>query len=181
MNKIDDMSNSEPNEEINSPEKIIPETRAAEILHQSNSKKMQSVLQELKIMATQKSSRGGFDISKFDKEQVDKLLDTVSENEKNAFQFHIKRIDAIKEIELERIKTSSINKRTVKFVAIGGIIFVLPIITMLILFFKETFFIPWLTFLTGILGGFGVSKMTTGLFNNQDKNPLLEETEEEDK
>ncbi len=180
MSELEQTNNDEI-EKPQSPEDGEKEIPAMEVLSSNNSRKMQSVLQELQIMATQKSSRGGFDISKFDKEQVDKLLDTVSENEKNAFQFHTKRLDAIKEIELERIKASSINKRTVKFVAIGAIIFVLPIITILILFFKDAFFIPWLTFLTGILGGFGISKMTTGLFKSQDKNPLLEEAEDEEK
>lgn len=174
-------TNKEEVENLQSQEAIGKEIPTAEVLGSHNSKKMQSVLQELQIMATQKSSRGGLDISKFDKEQVDKLLETVSENERNAFQFHTKKLDAIKEIELERIKASSINKRTVKFVAIRTIIFVLPIITILILFFKDNFFIPWLTFLTGILGGFGISKVTSSLFKNQEKNPLLEEVEEEEK
>lgn len=50
-------------------------------------KKVEAVLQELEIMAMQKGSRNSIDISKLDKQQVDKLLDTLSENEKNAFAF----------------------------------------------------------------------------------------------
>ncbi len=143
------------------------------------STKMQSVLQELQIMATQKGGNRGFDISNFDKEQIDKLLETVSENEKNAYQFHTKRIDAIKEIELEKIKASSINKVTIKYLLIGSILVVIPGITLLILFFKDTYFIPWLTFLTGMLGGIGISKTASGLFKKENNNPLLEEMEEE--
>lgn len=143
-------------------------------------KKMQSVLQELQIMATQRSSRNNLDISKFDKEQVDKLLETVSDNEKNAFQFHTKKIDAIKEIELAKINASTISQKTLKFVAIGAIVFILPTLTILIMFFKDAFFIPWLTFLTGILGGFGVSKATSGIFEKNQKNPLIEDSGEEE-
>lgn len=76
--------------------------------------KVQAVLQELEIMAMQKGSRNSLDISKLDKEQIDKLLESISENEKNAFAFHTKRIDAIKEIELKRIDASVINQKNIQ-------------------------------------------------------------------
>lgn len=137
--------------------------------------KVQAMFQELEIMAMQKGDRTSFDLSKLDKEQIDKVLDTMAENEKNAFAFHAKRLDAIKEIELRKIDASVINQKTLKFVLIGVLIFVLPAITLLILFYKDTFFIPWLTFLTGTLGGFGLSKITSSIFMTQDtKNPIKE-------
>jgi hypothetical protein len=140
--------------------------------------KVQAMFQELEIMAMQKGSRNSLDLSKLDKNQIDKVLDTMAENEKNAFAFHSKRLDAIKEIELRKIDASVINQKTLKFVLIGVLIFILPLITLLILFFKETFFIPWLTFLTGIVGGFGLSKITSSLFKTQDsKNPIKEDEE----
>lgn len=166
------MSNDSENIEQNSdkPEIIPP---------QLPKKKIQSVLQELEIMAMQKGNRNSLDISKLDKEQIDKLLDTLSENEKNAFAFHTKRIDAIKEIELKRISASVINQQTVKVVLIGGFLVIIPAVTLLILFFKETYFIPWLTFLTGIFGGFGLSKATSHIFKQQEaKNPIDDENEE---
>jgi len=137
--------------------------------------KVQAMFQELEIMAMQKGGRNSLDFSKLDKEQIDKVLDTMAENEKNAFAFHSKRLDAIKEIELRKIDASVINQKTLKYVLVGILIFVLPAITLLILFFKDTFFIPWLTFLTGILGGFGLSKITSSIFKTQDsKNPIKE-------
>lgn len=140
--------------------------------------KVQAMFQELEIMAMQKGGRNSLDLSILDKEQIDKVLDTMAENEKNAFAFHSKRLDAIKEIELRKIDASVINQKTLKFVLIGVLIFVLPAITLLILFFKDTFFIPWLTFLTGILGGFGLSKITSSIFKTQDsKNPIKEDEE----
>ena len=165
------MSNNPENTEQNSdkPEIIQP---------QLPKNKVQSVLQELEIMAMQKGSRNSLDISKLDKGQIDKLLDTLSENEKNAFAFHAKRIDAIKEIELKRIDASVINQKTIKVVLIGGLLIVVPAITLLILFYKETYFIPWLTFLTGILGGFGLSKVTSNIFRQpESKNPIKDEDE----
>lgn len=119
-------------------------------------------------------------MSKLDKEQIDKVLDTMAKNEQNAFSFHTKRLDAIKEIELRKIDASIVNQKTLKFVLIGILIFVLPAITLLILFFKESFFIPWLTFLTGTFGGFGLSQITGSLFKTQDdKNPIKEDDEGE--
>lgn len=138
--------------------------------------KVQAMFQELEIMAMQKGVRSTFDLSKLDKQQLDKVLDTMAENEKNAFSYHSKKLDAIKEIELRRIDASVINQKTVKIVLIGVLIFVLPVITLLILFFKDTFFIPWLTFLTGMLGGFGLSKVSGSLFKPEElKNPIKED------
>ena len=142
--------------------------------------KVQAFLQELEIMAMQKGSRNSLDISKLDKGQIDKLLESISENEKNAFAFHTKRIDAIKEIELKRIDASVINQKTFKIVLIGSVLIIIPTITILILFFKETYFIPWLTFLTGILGGFGLSKVTSNILKpKEEKNPIQEDDEKD--
>lgn len=142
--------------------------------------KVQAVLQELEIMAMQKGSRSSLDISKLDKGQIDKLLESISENEKNAFEFHIKRIEAIKEIELKRIDASVINQKTFKVILIGGLLVIIPGISILIFFFKETYFIPWLTFLTGIIGGFGLSKVTSTIFKpKEQKNPIQDDDEKD--
>ena len=69
----------------------------------------------------------------------------------------------------------SIKKRF-KIVLVGVLIFVVPVITLLILFFKDNYFIPWLTFLTGMLGGFGLSKVSGTLFKEPEmKNPIEKE------
>ncbi|MDP3150002.1 MAG: hypothetical protein Q8N83_12835 [Ignavibacteria bacterium] len=166
MNNIENVENSD-----KSPEK------SDIVSPQIPKNKVQAMFQELEIMAMQKGSHNTLDIGKFDKEQIDKLLDTLAENEKNAFAFHTKRIDAIKEIELKKIDASVINQKTLKIILVGGLLIIIPALTMLILFFKETYFIPWLTFLTGILGGFGLSKIASSVFRKQDiKNPIKEET-----
>jgi hypothetical protein len=164
MSNIDNLGNSEDKSE------------KSDIVHSHLPKnKVQAMFQELEIMALQKGSRNSLDLSKLDKEQIDKVLDTMAENEKNAFAFHTKRLDAIKEIELRKIDASVINQKTLKFVLIGVLIFVLPAITLFILFFKDTFFVPWLTFMTGILGGFGLSKIASSVFKPQEiKNPIKE-------
>ncbi|WP_044171660.1 hypothetical protein [Flectobacillus major] len=136
---------------------------------------VKAMFQELEIMATQKGSKSTFDLSKLDKDQVDKVLNMMAESEKNAFTFSSERLEAIKEIELKKIDASVINQKTFRYVLLGVLV-VLPIITILILFFKETFFIPWLTFLTGIAGGFGLSKVTKDVLKPQStKNPIEED------
>lgn len=139
-------------------------------------RQMHSMIQELEIMAMQKGGQSSIDFNKLDSSQIDKVLETMADNEKNAFAFHTKRIDAMKEIELRKIDASVIHQKTLKIVLIGVIVVILPVITLSILFLKENFFIPWLTFLTGILGGFGLSKAATSLFKPIDtKNPIKED------
>ncbi len=161
----------------NSKENSKEDTEKVEALQpQVPKNKVQNMFQELEIMAMQKGNRNSLDLSKLDKEQIDKVLETMSENEKNSFAFHTKRLDAIKEIELRKIEASVINQKTFKVVLIGAILIILPALTVAILFFKETYFIPWLTFLTGILGGFGLSKVTSGILNpSETKNPIKED------
>lgn len=139
-------------------------------------RQMHSMIQELEIMAMLKGGQSSIDFNKLDSSQIDKVLETMADNEKNAFAFHTKRIDAMKEIELRKIDASVIHQKTLKIVLIGVIVVILPVITLSILFLKENFFIPWLTFLTGILGGFGLSKAATSLFKPIDtKNPIKED------
>lgn len=142
-------------------------------------RKAQSIFQELEVLSMQKGLKDNIDLSKFSPKQIDKLLETLSENEKNAFNFHSKRIDAIKEIELSKISASTVNQKTLR-IAIIGLLLALPLITLLILFYKENFFIPWLTFLTGLLGGIGLSKILPAAFRSREKpNPILEDEKRE--
>lgn len=167
MNNIEKSENNEDN--IEKTDLIQP---------QIPKNKVQAMFQELEIMAMQKGGRNSLDISKLNKEQVDKLLETIAQNEKNAFAFHTKRIDSIREIELRKIDASVINQKTLKVLLIGASLVIFPLITLLILFYKETFFIPWLTFLTGTLGGFGLGKVTNGIFDLKNiKNPIKEDQE----
>lgn len=163
MNNIEKSENADSN---------VEKSELAEA-HQQPKKKMQAMFQELEIMAMQKSGKNSIDLSKLDKTQIDKVLNTMAENESNAFIFHSKRLDAIKEIELKKIDASVISQNTFKIVLIGSTLVIIPLLTFAILFFKENYFIPWLTFITGVLGGFGVSKATNMFFKPQDsKNPI---------
>ncbi len=137
--------------------------------------KVQHILQELELFALQKGGRSSFDISKFSSVQIDKLLEILKTNEDNAFKFHIKRLETVEKIQIKKIDSTTINQKTIR-IGIIGIIITIPLITLLILFFKENFFIPWLTFLTGVGSGLGLSKISKYIVKEpQLSNPIPED------
>lgn len=134
--------------------------------------KINHILQELEVMSLHKGSSGNIDLTVFDKEQKDKLLDLMGKNEDNAIKYHTERISAVKEIELARIAGSNTNNKTLRYLLIAGLILVVTL-TILILFFKDEYFIPWLTFLTGFVGGVGVPRLFASLRqSNKSRNPI---------
>ncbi|PIQ22890.1 MAG: hypothetical protein COW65_00480 [Cytophagales bacterium CG18_big_fil_WC_8_21_14_2_50_42_9] len=139
--------------------------------------KVQTLFQELEIMAMQKGSKNALDFNKLNPEQINQVLATLKENENNAFAYHTKRLDAIKEIEIKKIDASVINQKTYRYSVIGLLIAGFVII-VLILIFKENFFIPWLTFLTGILGGFGLGRSSIGKIKEENKNPIKDDDDD---
>jgi hypothetical protein len=124
--------------------------------------KIEHILQDLEILSLQKGSKG-VDLSDFSENQKDKLLDIIAKNEDNAFKFHTKRLETFEKIAVSKINSTTINQKTLRIILLI-IAFIFLIITILILFFKENFFIPWLTFLTGIGSGIGLSKIGKILF-----------------
>ncbi|RED93167.1 hypothetical protein [Marinoscillum furvescens] len=140
--------------------------------------KVNQILQELEIMSLHKGSRGNIDLSEFDKDQKDKLLDLMAKNEDNAIKFHTERTNAIKEIELARIASSGTNNKTLRYVLVGSLFLVVGL-TVLILLFKENYFIPWLTFLTGFVGGTGAPRAINSLRkSDKSENPIQSESGE---
>ena len=75
--------------------------------------KMQGIFQELEVMALQKG-RSGLDLSKLSEGQIDKIIDVLRRNEDNAFTYHSKRLDAIKDIELAKINAATTNQKTLR-------------------------------------------------------------------
>lgn len=139
--------------------------------------KVRQILQELEMMSLQKGMGSSIDIASFDKEQKDKLLDLMGKNEDNTIKFHTDRISAFKEIELAKISSSNTNNTTFRYVLILGLVLSV-VMTLSILFFKDDFFIPWLTFLTGFVGGVGVPKVLSSLKDSEkSENPIKYEEE----
>lgn len=119
--------------------------------------KVSHILQDLEILALQQKSSKGFDLTQLNPEQFDKFIGLLEKNEDNALKFHTKRLDTIEKIQTKRIDATTTNQKTIRIALIISLI-VIPTLTVLILFYKDTFFIPWLTFLTGLAGGVGLSK-----------------------
>lgn len=130
------------------------------------------VRETLELLSMQALRKGGIGVSglpNFTEKQVDRSLDLIKQNEENAFKYHTKKLDALKEIELARINAGTIEQKNSKWLILG-LLLVLPAITIVIIFFKEDFFVPWLTFLTGSFGGYGVGKATDRKKKNTEKN-----------
>lgn len=118
----------------------------AEILPPTPEGRVNSVLESLELLAIEKSKNSRFDASIFNEKQnekqIDKLLEILSKNKDNAFKFHKNRVDAKKELELAKINSNEVNRKTFRYIAIA----VFPILTAVILIYKDVYFTPWLTF-----------------------------------
>jgi hypothetical protein len=127
----------------------LPDTPESKVGH---------ILQELEFFAMQQKGGRGLDIGSLNNEQFDRMLGLLAKNEDNALEFHKKRLDVIEKVSIRRIDASTTNQKTLRIFLIIAAVIGLAI-TGSILFFKEQFFIPWLTFLTGLFGGFGLNKI----------------------
>ncbi len=146
----------------------------AEILPNVSPNSVKTIFQQLEMVGLQqKTAKTSIDFSKFNEKQVDKLLDMMSVGENNVFAFQNKRLDNIKEVELKKIEASVINQKTLRIIAIAGIVAV-PVITLCILFFKENYFVPWIALLGGSGLGVGATKLFQSLKtnNNSGENPF---------
>ena len=96
-------------------------------------------------------------------------MDTVKQNEEHTFQYQIKKLEKESELKKQVIEASVIDQKTYRFVILG-VLSIVFITTMVIIIFAREFFERWLYFLTGILGGFGISKISS---SNDSKQKLL--------
>ena len=118
---------------------------------------MEDVFQELTMMAMKKKD-SGLDISNLNSSQVDKLLDAMAKNEENAFAYHTKKLDVHKDIESQKISASIVGERTNRFVYLG-LLALFAVLTVIIIVWQEKHFVTWLSFVTGLAGGFGAAKI----------------------
>ena len=83
-----------------------------EIMPPSPEVEANSILESLELIAVEKSKNPGLDISSLSEKQIDKLLEMLLKNEDNSFKFHTKRIGDSKELELAKISSREINRKT---------------------------------------------------------------------
>lgn len=130
------------------------------------------------IMERGKIGSGGLDFSTLTKTQKDKVIDTLSKHEDNARDVYMKRLEVAQDLKTKEINASVVTQRTNRYLVIGGLV-VFAILTLMILFFKDAFLIPWLTFVTGLAGGFGLGKSTSNPPEQKSSNSILKELDEE--
>ncbi|MBS1917461.1 MAG: hypothetical protein JST87_14375 [Bacteroidetes bacterium] len=146
MSQNQDDSSSTPQQ--NNPDfEIVPPTQ----------QKASELIEKFEAFAL-KQSKPGLDFDKLNTQQVDKVLEIMAQNETNAFNYHCKRLETAEKINLANITSKSAGERTFRISFICTIIAVV-IITMIILFVKEKYFIPWISFIGGNLSGLGISKL----------------------
>lgn len=131
-------------------------------------KKVVSILEQIELLNLHKSKDAHMDWTMLSKEQGDEMIKLMSKNEDNAFAYANKRLDTIKEIEVKRLDTSIINQKTFKIAVIMALIFVTGL-TVLFLFFKPEFLIPWFTFIAGLLGGSSIPRFTRFIMSTPEK------------
>jgi hypothetical protein len=124
-------------------------------------KGIQAMFQELELIAMNKDNHGVFDTSSLDKAQLDSLIDLVKAKENNAFTFELERLKAIERIESKKIDASIFSQGTTRYILIS-LALIFTLITLAVLFFKNEYLATWLTFVSGLAGGFGLGKIPVG-------------------
>lgn len=127
--------------------------------------KIEQVFEKMEMMALHKNA--GIDISVLSDAQRDKLINVMEQNENHAFEYHTKKLDNDKEIKLARIQAGTISLRTNRN-ALLSIIAGCIAVTLCILFFKDEYLTVWLSFITGIAGGYGIGKIPKSEPNTKD-------------
>jgi hypothetical protein len=114
-------------------------------------KKFEEVFEQLEMMSV---NRGGIDFNNLSDAHRTSMLDVLKQNEDHAYEYHKQKLSNEREIKLARIKAGIFSLKTNRIIVIVGFT-ILAILTMCILFFKDTFFNLWVSFVTGLIGGGG--------------------------
>ena len=136
---------------------------------------MKRMLESLELAAIQRTS-SAVNLSDFSTEQKDKLLDIMGQNEKNAFDFNMKRLSVSESINTKALDASIVNQQTLRIVLVISILaFVL--LFVLILIFKDEYLQTFLSFTIGLIGGVGIKSSFSSL-NKSSKIKVKEEEED---
>ncbi len=151
------MNKKESEEVEHIPDDVQPEIIESErgVSSPKEKRRVNGMLESLEMMAMQRISKDNIDISHFNSNQIDKLLDIMSKNEDNAFEFHKKRLETTEKVQCRAIDSTTVIQRNTRYIVLS-IIVAISIMMLVILLLKEQYFITFLSFITGILGGVGL-------------------------
>ncbi|MEZ4941936.1 MAG: hypothetical protein R3D58_13740 [Saprospiraceae bacterium] len=127
------------------------------------------LFQRMEMLAMQ-SGRSQLDLSSLSPEERLAVLDIAKQKDQNIFTFQMERLKVDSELEKKRIESSTINQRTIK-IGLFIILVLLGAVTFCTLFFKPEFFINWLSFIAGLLGGTGLTTLTKDLLKKTEVRP----------
>jgi hypothetical protein len=122
---------------------------------ENSKKKTKLALERLEMMVMQQTPKGGLDISSLSEQQRDKVLDLMHKNEDNSFSYAKEKLKVTENLNEKALEASIVNQKTLRYCLLGGgsAFFILMV---LILFFKDDYFVPFLSFATGLIGGIGL-------------------------
>jgi hypothetical protein len=114
-----------------------------------------TALEEIEMMIMKDGERSSFGFSQLSEKQKDKVLDLMEKNEENAFTYHREKLKTTERLKSKALDASITNQKTLRYIAFMLILGIF-ILLMLVLFLKEDYFIPCLSFVTGLCGGAGI-------------------------
>jgi len=138
----------------------MSEIQSGDEIPQTGVRRMEDVIERVEMMAL---SKNDINFNALSEAQKDKVIDTMAQNEEHAFTFGTQKLAHDKEVKIARITASTFSLKTNRMIllVVAGC---LMTITMVILLLRETYFINWLSFITGLLGGslggYGLGKST---------------------
>jgi hypothetical protein len=168
MDKKNDIDRVDPDNETKPDKTPLNDAGRVEetLTEEMNSSTARTVLEQLEMKIIQGQTKSGIDLSNFSEEQIFKLLELMSKGEENAFRFSMENLKSNERINTKLIDSSIVNQKTLRYVIVG-LIFIVFVMLLLILFFKEDYFITFLSFITGLCGGAGLRE----LFSKSGKPP----------
>jgi hypothetical protein len=151
----------------NDNDELVNATALSEANNELTSKTSKNtMLRSLEMMAMQRVSKNTLDVSTFSSEQRDKLLNIMDKNEDNAYKYTTKKLEVYEKINLKAIDATCIDQKTLRYILLyGGL--GLFILMVLILILKDEFFVTFLSFVTGLVGGIGLK----GVFDKFTQKP----------
>lgn len=158
-------------------EKSIQDVVEGEVSEDEPKKSVSKVLQQLEVLAMRRGLTSEVELGDLNESQLDKVLEIAKLNEENAFQYHTKKLESDTELEKERISASVISQKTTRIIGLGLLLFFL-IIFCIVLFLRPEYFVALLTFVTGLAGGFGLSKLQ--IFLHDERTANLEKNKEKE-
>ncbi|GAB6010686.1 hypothetical protein [Viscerimonas tarda] len=173
MNKVPIQSNKNKNELMNDSVLDENDSDGTEVVQHIEEfpdilkKKTKMALEQMEMMVMQQTPRGGLDMSVFTDEQKSKVLDLMHKNEENSFNYAKEKLRVTEKLNEKVLDTSIVNQKTLRYFLLGGGLALFALM-VLVLFLRDQYFVPFLSFVTGMIGGVGLKSAFSQLVKKPD-------------